>query len=48
MVRPLRELLACIALLPMNEQKEILEKTFEEWKSKYPPIDDVLIFGVKI
>ncbi|SFF55441.1 PP2C family protein-serine/threonine phosphatase [Thermoflexibacter ruber] len=48
MVRRLRELLASLALLPMSEQKEILDKTFEEWKGKHPQIDDVLIFGVKI
>ena len=32
----------------MSEQKEILNKTFINWKGKFPQIDDVLIVGYKI
>lgn len=32
----------------MEEQKEILEQTFDEWRGNYNQLDDVLIMGVKI
>lgn len=32
----------------MDVQKEILEKTFEQWKGENPQIDDVLVIGIKI
>jgi CheY-like chemotaxis protein len=32
---------------PMQEQKAILQKTFEEWKSDYSQIDDVLVIGLR-
>jgi serine phosphatase RsbU (regulator of sigma subunit) len=34
--------------LPMNEQKEILDKTFEDWRGTQRQIDDVVVFGVKL
>ena len=43
-----QELLFRIHEYPMNEQKEILEKTFDEWKGDYEQIDDILIIGVKL
>jgi serine phosphatase RsbU (regulator of sigma subunit) len=33
--------------LPMNEQKEVLETTLEEWKSNVEQIDDILVIGIK-
>jgi serine phosphatase RsbU (regulator of sigma subunit) len=33
---------------PMSQQKEILEKTIEEWKGNNDQIDDILIIGFKI
>ncbi len=30
------------------EQKEILEKTFNNWKGTYRQIDDVLVFGIRV
>ena len=33
--------------LPMNEQKEVLEATLEEWKSDNDQIDDILVIGIK-
>lgn len=47
MVRKFRELLLSISHLDMNEQKEILDKTFEDWKGKEQQIDDVLIVGLR-
>jgi hypothetical protein len=32
----------------MGTQKEILEKTFEEWKGDLPQVDDVVIVGLAI
>ena len=33
---------------PMFEQKEILKKTFNEWKGDHEQIDDVVVLGFKI
>jgi serine phosphatase RsbU (regulator of sigma subunit) len=33
---------------PMQAQKQILEKPFEEWKGSLEQIDDVTVLGVKI
>ena len=46
--KQLEELLLKHAHLPMNEQKNILEKSFEEWIGALEQIDDVLIIGVRI
>jgi|GEM_PF-6281307 len=32
----------------MVEQKEILEKTVDEWKGNHKPVDDILVIGLKI
>ena len=31
----------------LQEQKDILEKTFRAWKGKNEQVDDILIFGIK-
>ncbi|MBI5219020.1 MAG: tetratricopeptide repeat protein [Bacteroidia bacterium] len=33
---------------PVNEQKEILDKSFENWKGEHEQIDDVTILGIRI
>lgn len=33
---------------PLIEQKELLEKTFNEWKGNLEQVDDVLLIGIKI
>jgi len=33
---------------PVDEQKQILEKNFHDWKGDGKQIDDVLIFGIKV
>lgn len=45
-----RELLLCIHHLPMQEQKEILNKTIEDWKHQAgeEQTDDILIFGFNV
>jgi len=32
----------------MEEQKSILENTFNEWKGNLEQVDDILIIGVKV
>ncbi len=43
-----KELIIKIADLPMTSQKEILDKTLEEWKNGYPQTDDITVMGIKI
>lgn len=44
----LKNLLVSISDKNTTGQKEILEKTFEEWKGKNEQMDDVLIIGVRV
>jgi serine phosphatase RsbU (regulator of sigma subunit) len=46
--RNFKRLLESVSGMPMNDQKEFLEKAFFDWKGKEPQVDDVLIFGFKI
>jgi serine phosphatase RsbU (regulator of sigma subunit) len=43
-----KELLLNNCHLPMNKQKEVLEKALEEWKSDIEQIDDILVMGIKL
>lgn len=43
-----REMLSEIFTLPINDQKQLLENKFDEWKSSYKQTDDVLVIGIKI
>ncbi|MBI2967317.1 MAG: tetratricopeptide repeat protein [Bacteroidetes bacterium] len=44
----LREKLASIHHLSLTEQKEMLEKTFDEWKGNGEQTDDVTVIGIRI
>lgn len=46
--KALKELLVQIHSRPMHEQRDILRKTFEDWKGSLMQIDDVLIIGIRI
>jgi len=48
MIKRFRELLHEIHPLPVKKQKEILEKTFLEWKKDLQQVDDILVIGIKI
>jgi len=48
MVKNLKKLLLEISEKPMNEQKKIVEKTFNNWKGKNEQTDDVLLVGIRI
>ncbi len=45
--KALKELLVTIHAKPMQEQKSILDDTFEKWKGDMEQIDDVVIVGFK-
>jgi serine phosphatase RsbU (regulator of sigma subunit) len=46
--KKLKQLFLEIHKYPMAIQKEILEKTFEEWKGDLPQIDDIVVIGLII
>jgi serine phosphatase RsbU (regulator of sigma subunit) len=46
--RRFRELLLEIHLKELQEQKELLVKTFTGWKGKYDQIDDILVMGIRV
>ncbi len=48
MSKKFADLLLEIHLLPLNDQKEILNKTLEEWRGEHPQTDDVLVIGIKL
>lgn len=43
-----KDVLLSIKDLPMTEQREILDKKFENWRGDIDQIDDVLVMGVRI
>jgi serine phosphatase RsbU (regulator of sigma subunit) len=48
MYRRFEELLLEINKLPMEEQKEILNKRLMKWKGSNDQVDDILVIGIKI
>ncbi len=46
--KKLKQLLLEIHKYPMRRQKEIIEKTFEEWKGELQQIDDIVVIGLTI
>ena len=46
--KPFQEILLKNASLDMEQQKNILDKAFENWKGDLEQVDDVLVVGVKI
>ncbi len=48
MAIPFRVLLMDINKQPIEKQKEILNKTIEEWRGNLDQVDDILVMGVKI
>jgi len=43
-----KQLLLEIHKQPMEKQKEVLEKSFEEWKGDLPQVDDIVVVGLSI
>ncbi len=48
MYKQMRDLLENIYLQDMEQQQQILESTFENWKGSSDQVDDVCIWGVRI
>jgi serine phosphatase RsbU (regulator of sigma subunit) len=48
MYKQLKELLLSIQEYSMKEQKDILEKKFNQWKGPLDQVDDVCVIGVRI
>jgi transcriptional regulator with GAF, ATPase, and Fis domain len=46
--RQLMELLLANSDKPLGEQKNILDKTFEDWKGNLEQVDDVLVIGIRL
>ncbi len=46
--KQLEDLLLAICHLPMSEQKEALDKKFEEWRGTLEQVDDVTVIGVRL
>ena len=46
--KALLELLLSVNHLEMPEQKSVLERHFNEWKSDYPQVDDVTLIGFRV
>jgi serine phosphatase RsbU (regulator of sigma subunit) len=44
----LKQLLVQNRHLTLNEQGQLLEKTFNDWKNGYEQVDDVCVMGVKV
>lgn len=43
-----KEMLVELQEKPMIEQKEILDRTVDEWRGEIPQIDDIIIVGVRV
>jgi serine phosphatase RsbU (regulator of sigma subunit)/tetratricopeptide (TPR) repeat protein len=43
-----KDLLLVVAGKPMQEQKDVIDLTFEEWKRSFEQLDDVCIIGVTV
>ncbi|MBL4710612.1 MAG: SpoIIE family protein phosphatase [Flavobacteriales bacterium] len=48
MTRKFRQLLQSISDLTMNEQVDLLEKEFNEWKGENEQVDDILVMGFRV
>ena len=40
--------LSAICHLPLNEQKETLQKAFDDWKGSLEQVDDVTVIGIRV
>lgn len=48
MTKRFKQMLVDNHLLPFEEQKNILDKTFTDWKNGYDQMDDVIVIGLKV
>lgn len=45
--QPFRDMLLKISKLPIDLQKDQISRTFNNWKSNYPQLDDVVLLGFR-
>jgi len=43
-----KKLLGIVAEMPMNDQKEMILKGYNDWKNNYEQVDDVLLMGLRV
>ena len=48
MANHFRDLLMEVHNEPIEKQKEVLNKTIEEWRGPLDQVDDILVIGLKI
>jgi serine phosphatase RsbU (regulator of sigma subunit) len=48
LLKNFKSLLLEIKVIPLQEQRNILEHTVVEWKGSYDQVDDILVIGLKI
>jgi hypothetical protein len=48
MYKNFRNLLVESSNLPMDKQKEFLDKSFTEWQGYNQQVDDVIVLGVQV
>ena len=46
--KQLKDLIASIYSKPIDEQKTIIESTFEQWRGNYQQVDDICMIAVKV
>ena len=46
--KPFKQLLTKISDLPVNQQKEILADTHENWKGTKHQTDDIIVMGIRV
>lgn len=46
--KQLQQLVLVNSHLPLQEQKQLIEKTFTDWKGKLEQVDDVCVIGIRI
>jgi serine phosphatase RsbU (regulator of sigma subunit) len=48
MIRNLRSLLSAIHSNPLQQQKDILQRTLTDWMGSNFQVDDILVMGIKV
>jgi serine phosphatase RsbU (regulator of sigma subunit) len=43
-----QQLLLSISLMSLNKQRDVLERTIEEWRGELEQVDDILVIGIKV
>ncbi len=48
MIKRMYDSLMNVHIMPMLEQRVLLEKSFEDWKGAHSQVDDVLVIGIRV